>query len=374
MFKNPLKVLFIAPHLSTGGMPAFLLKRIQSLINYTNVEVFVVEWCDYSPNFIVQKEQIKKLVGDNFFNFGSLGNPESGVHGNKKDFIQFLYDKEINIIHIEEIPEGFDSYNPFNLDLQKEIYNPNHPWRIIETCHNMYFTPDTSKVYEPDGYACVTPYHVDTTFKNRKASKSLITFPIDPSIQYEGTRKELLEEMGYRLKGEFHIINVGLWTPGKNQSYALKIAQSLYDKYGFTYIFHFIGNQAPNFKEYWGPLQDKLPPNVKIWGERKDVNKFFKFSDLMLFTSNWECNPIVLKEAISNNKKIMAYNLDHYGDEYIPFITPLTGNLSVDSNNLINSIFTNIKYDTKEGKKDTMDFALKHINFYKSLLKDESKR
>ena len=355
-------------------MPAFLLKRIQSLLNYTNAEIFVVEWCDYSPNFIVQKEQIKKLVGDNFFNFGSLGNPENGVHGSKKDFLQFLYDKQIDIIHIEEIPEGFDSYNPFNQDLQKEIYDPKHPWRIIETCHNMYFTPDTCKIYEPDGYACVTPYHVDTTFKNRKADKSLITFPIDPSIQYKGTRKELLEEMGYRLKGEFHIINIGLWTPGKNQSYALEIAQSLYDKYGFTYIFHFIGNRAPNFKEYWEPLQDKIPPNVNIWNERKDVDKFFKFADLMLFTSNWECNPIVLKEAISNNKKIMAYDLDHYGDEYKSFITPLTGDSFRDSNNLIDTIFSPTKYNIKEGKKDTINFALKHINFYKFLLSNESKR
>ena len=84
---------------------------------------------------------------------------------------------------------------------------------------------------------------------------------------------------------------------------------------------------------------DKIPPNVNIWGERKDVNKFFKFSDLMLFSSNWECNPIVLKEAISNNIKIMAYDLDHYGDEYKPFINSLTGDVDKDSNILINTIF-----------------------------------
>jgi len=60
------KICFLAPHLSTGGMPAFLLKRIQTLLKYTEVEIFVVEWCNYSPTFIVQKEQIKKIVGDNF--------------------------------------------------------------------------------------------------------------------------------------------------------------------------------------------------------------------------------------------------------------------------------------------------------------------
>ena len=76
-------------------MPAFLLKRIQTLLKYTEVEIFVVEWCNYSPTFIVQKEQIKKIVGDNFFNFGSLDNTEVGIHGSKEDFIDFLYKKVV---------------------------------------------------------------------------------------------------------------------------------------------------------------------------------------------------------------------------------------------------------------------------------------
>ena len=43
-----MKVLFITPHLSTGGMPAFLLKRIEALLGYTDIEVFVIEWKMYS--------------------------------------------------------------------------------------------------------------------------------------------------------------------------------------------------------------------------------------------------------------------------------------------------------------------------------------
>ena len=258
------RICFIAPHLSTGGMPAFLLKRIQTLLKYTKVEIFVIEWCDYSPTFIVQKQQIKKLVGDNFLNLGSIDNTESGIHGSKENLIDFLYENKIDIIHIEEIPEGFDSFNPFTKEIQKKIYNKKHPWRVVETCHNMYFNPDKDKVYSPDGYACVTPHHVKNTFKNQKSNKSLIPFPIDPSIQYKGKKDNLLNEMGYRLKGEFHIVNIGLWTSGKNQGHALNIAKELYDKYGFTYIFHFVGNQAPNFKEYWGPLMDDVPPNVNV--------------------------------------------------------------------------------------------------------------
>ena len=356
-----MKVLFIAPHLSTGGMPAFLLKRIQALQTYSDVEIYVIEWKCYSPQFIVQRNQIQNLIGENFYHF-------DGDLSKQNSIVDFCYENQIDIIHIEEIPEGFDGHNPFNLETQKSLYNPSHPWKIIETCHNIYFNPDESKICEPDAYACVTPFHVDRTFKQRKAIKSLIPFPIDPTTQHTQTREELLTEIGYLLKGEFHIVNVGLWTSGKNQKYALELAQKLYDKYGFTYIFHFIGNQAPNFHEYWEPLMSNLPPNVLIWGERNDTSKFLKISDLMLFTSTWECNPIVLKEAISNNLKIMANNLDHYGDEYLPFITPLTNDLHTDMHSILNIIHSPVKYKLEDYKDSVKEFAQNHINLYQNLI------
>lgn len=342
-------------------MPAFLLKRIQALQSYTDFEIYVIEWRCYSMDYVVQRKQIQKLVGENFYSFLGDANAQKGI-------IDLCYEKNIDIIHIEEIPEGFDGGNPFDPELQKELYDNKHPWKVVETAHGMWFNPDENKINEPDGYAFVTPHHIKETFKNRVAEKSLIPFPIDPKIQSNKTRDEILTEKGYLLKGEYHIVNVGLWTPGKNQGYALEIARKLYEKYGYTYIFHFVGNQAPNFKNYWEPLMEDLPPNVLVWGERNDTDIFFKMSDLMLFTSTWECNPIVLKEAISNNIKIMAHNLDHYGDEYSPFITPLTGNVFTDKNNLIEVIHSPIKYNDFDIKNTVKNFADNHVKFYNFLL------
>jgi len=359
-----MKVLFIAPHLSTGGMPAFLLKRIQALQQYSNFEIYVAEWKCYSMDYVVQRKQIQELIGENFYSFLGDKNAQKGI-------IDLCYGKEIDIIHIEEIPEGFDNGNPFNPELQKELYNNKHPWKIIETCHNIYFNPKEKKLHEPDGYAFVTPHHLYSTFKDRIAKKFLIPFPIDPSIQSNKTREEVLDEIGYRHKGEFHIINIGLWTSGKNQGYALDIAKKLYDKYGFTYIFHFIGNQAPNFKNYWEPLMEDIPPNVIVWGEKDNTKDYFRLADLMLFTSTWECNPIVLKEAISNNKKIMTNNLKHYGEEYSSFITELTGNSRVDVNNLVDVIHSPIKYNDYDIGNNMQTFANNHIEFYTSLLNEK---
>ena len=341
-------------------MPAFLLKRIEALLGYTDTEVFVVEWKNYSNTYTVQRNKIQNLLGNNFI-------PYWGEIEKQKNIIDFCYQKQIDIIHIEEIPEGFDSHNPFDIKLQKELYDKKHPWKIVETCHNIYFKPDIEKKIEPNGYAFVTPHHLNNTFKNRWAKKSLIPFPIDSTIQHLSSREEVLNENGWLTKGEFHILNIGLWTPGKNQGYAIKLAKALYEKYGWTYIFHFLGNQAPNFKDYWEPIMQNLPPNVFVLGERDDVLKYFKMADLMLFTSNFECNPIVLKEAISNNIKIMAYNLEHYGEEYSPFINPLSGDIERDKLGILETIHSPIKYKLEDYKDNVQQFAFQHTKFYQSL-------
>ena len=58
---NNLKILFLAPHLSTGGMPSVLLKRIQALQEF-DAEIIVVEYSNHSDEYVVQKNEIKKLA------------------------------------------------------------------------------------------------------------------------------------------------------------------------------------------------------------------------------------------------------------------------------------------------------------------------
>ena len=51
-------------------MPQFLLKRIEALKKYTNTEVFVYEWQEFSKEFTIQRDKIIELIGDNFFSCG----------------------------------------------------------------------------------------------------------------------------------------------------------------------------------------------------------------------------------------------------------------------------------------------------------------
>jgi autotransporter strand-loop-strand O-heptosyltransferase len=120
------------------------------------------------------------------------------------------------------------------------------------------------------------------------------------------------------------VLNVGLWAPWKNQAEALEIAR----KYPHM-DFWFVGNQAPNFKHYWEPLMQDVPSNVTIWGERSDVSEFMKKADIFMFNSTWECNPLVLREAISYGLPVVARNLPQYENMFARYLHPIDTNLNL---------------------------------------------
>ena len=53
------KLLYIVPHLSTGGMPQYLLKQIETFKN--DYEVQVIEFNHVSSDFVVQRNKILSL-------------------------------------------------------------------------------------------------------------------------------------------------------------------------------------------------------------------------------------------------------------------------------------------------------------------------
>jgi len=159
-----------------------------------------------------------------------------------------------------------------------------------------------------------------------------------------------------------HVVNVGLWTPGKNQGEMLELAKQMPDV-----VFHFVGNQAINFKHYWGPLvKDGVPDNVKIWGERDDVDMFLDAADVFMFNSTWECNPLVIREAISKGKKIIARNLPQYKNMFTRYIVNLDPRKL--KNQLSDLIDDKTTYDILENNT-TANFRNKLLSLYKSAIK-----
>ena len=319
-----IKLLYLMPHCSTGGMPQFVLKRIQTLLDYTDAfEIFVIEYHDYGKHFPVQRNQLIELLGNNFIS----------LQENKMRVMEIIRTEEIDIVHLDEMPELMDNDRLF-----KDLYRNDRKWYIVETCHNSSFRPDTDKRFHPDLYSFCTPWHEDI-FGNMDAQFVTIPYPID-------------KKDNFAVKEGKHVLNVGLWTSGKNQGEGIEIAR----KYP-NMTFHFVGNQASNFSDYWLPLMKDLPPNVIVWGERKDIDTFMEMADIFMFNSTLELNPLVLRHAIEYGLPIVARKLPQYAGIYDDYINPIDTDLNTLKSNYI------IPTDNT-----SLTFALRHEEAYKKLL------
>lgn len=286
------KVLFLVPHLSTGGMPQYtytLMKKIQG-----DVDVYCVEYSMISSHFVVQRNRISELLGDKFF---SLGN-------NKEDLFALIDTINPDIIHLQEIPEYFLSE-----EIARRLYKDDRSYLIVETSHDSSFS-SSNKRFFPDHFGLISQYQ-----KNEFSKLGIPIDFIEADIEYKERqdRNTGLQKLGLDPSIK-HVLNVGLFTPRKNQAEAIEYARSLE---GYPIQFHFIGNQADNFADYWTPLINNLPSNVKIWGERSDVDDFYSCMDMMLFTSRGtgndkETSPLVIREAIGYNLTSLIFNLPVY--------------------------------------------------------------
>lgn len=287
-----MKLLYLIPHCSTGGMPGFVLKSIL----LSNLDIEVVEYQCHSLDYVVQRNQIKELV------------PFHTLHEDKMELFNIIAKFNPDIVHIHEPAERF------NREMISELYREDRTYRIVETCHDVSFNHDKEKIFHPDAYYFCTPYHLET-FASSPSYKEVIEFPID-----DKTKDNYPNPFD---TSKINVVNVGLWTPGKNQAEGLEIAR----KYPHMQ-FHFVGNQAVNFKHYWEPLMKNLPPNVKVWGEKSNVEMYMRWADIFMFNSTWECNPLVLREAISFGKPIIAHNLPQYGSMFDKYIQPIDTDLN----------------------------------------------
>jgi len=289
-----MKVLFIAPHLSTGGLPQYLYKQIETISK--SCEVWCIEWDNVTGGvLVVQRNRIANLLGNRLITLGE-----------KKENL-FSTIKTINpdVIHLQEIPEMFMSYS-----IASRLYNLDRTYTIIETSHDSSFDIN-NKLHFPDKFLMVSQYQINT-YKPLGIPCELVEYPIEYHKRTK-TREEILNELGLD-PNKKHVITVGLFTPRKNQAEVVEYAKQLQN---YPIQFHFIGNQADNFKYYWEPLMKDFPSNCKWWGERSDVDTFYQAADLFLFTSRGsntdkETMPLVIREAISWQVPSLIYNLDVY--------------------------------------------------------------
>ncbi len=330
------RLLIIASHLSTGGMPQVVLKRVELLME--DFEVYVMEYKQLAWKYVVQRNKLIELLGDNFI---SLGRHETEE---KRDNFEYYFKSiKADVVHMEEIPELFmrDEHSDI-------VYSKNRKYRLFETTHTSTFDVNNKK-YFPDKFLFVSEYSKKIYSKFNIPSE-VINYPIDKKITRQ--REKYIGELGLDTD-YFHVLNVGLFTEGKNQKYIFEIAEKMKN---YKIQFHFVGNQADNFKDYWDPLNDLNLDNCKVWGERDDVDKFYHISDLLIFPSVLELNPLVIKEALTYQMPIFMNRLDVlkgvYDNDFL--VTYLTKNIDKDVELLLSKFNVRKKYVNSNDFKNMM--------------------
>ena len=307
--------MIISPHMSTGGCPQVVAKKVELLKDYYNVVVIEYEMLAWS--YVVQRNRVINMIGDKFISLSE----------NKEyDLFNAIEDYNPDYIMMEEFPETF-----METHITKRLYSPNRTYKIFESTHSSHSQVEWKK-YMPDKFIFVSPFSVEI-FKDLCVPIDLIEYPIDKK-----TRNKHESQLTLGLDPEYkHVVNIGLFTSGKNQGYAFEIARLLED---YKIKFHFLGNQASNFTDYWEPIMETKPDNCIVWGERNDTDIFLQSSDVHLFTSNLELNPLAIKESLEYSLPTFIFDLHTYKGKYKneDNIIFLTGNVKEDANQLLISL------------------------------------
>jgi glycosyltransferase involved in cell wall biosynthesis len=285
------RILFLAPHMSTGGMPQYLLKKIQTIKN--QYDIYLIEYSNASPDYIVQKEQLKRILGNKYYT----------LHEDKFKIFDIIAEIKPDVIHLEDVPESF-----MDSDISVQLYgDKNRTYFIVESTHSSLTVPSTL-LFHPDKFILPSKW-IQQKFTEQlpQIPNDIWEYPIENYYKDQKLAQDLLK-LDPKQK---HVLMVGLFTPGKNQGEIFEIAKQLPEVQ-----FHFVGNQAPNFAEYWSPLMKNKPNNCVVWGERNDVSTFYQACDLFYFSSKFELMPLSIKEALSYGLPCLFRCLETYMDGY----------------------------------------------------------
>jgi hypothetical protein len=307
------KLLYVAPHLSTGGQPQYLYKQLKHFINEFDIEVVEINNSG-GDAFVVQKNRIKSLAIVH-----TLGEDKSKI-------LDVIEKFSPDIIHFQEIAQ-FD----LATDILDKIFKKDRPYFIVQTTHGSFTNP-SDIVYHPDRYVLVSEWS-RRRFEDTNVETMLWEYPIE---DYKVDKLKAQKELGLDPNWK-HVLNVGLFSPGKNQGEIFNIARQM-EKYKIK--FHFVGNQAMNFEHYWLPLMKHKPDNCVIWGERDDVDTFYEASDMFYFSSVLELNPLSVKEALSWKLPSLFRKLHTYLDTYDnnPLVTYIDDDLKKTKQHIIQQL------------------------------------
>ena len=299
---NRKKIIFLTPHLSTGGAPAYLEWLIKQKIK-DDYEIFVVEYLYYG-DYVVHRNRIQNLVAkENFISLVALN--ESGVDEIllKKSISLIEWIKNLNPdeIFLNELAEDF-ALRPLTNVLIDFLFDSNRKFKIYETCHTSSFDFENIK-YMPDEFHFCSIHHLQKATDLPIPCKLLDMYIPKKSNE---NQKENLIRLGLD-PGKYHVLQVGLFHHNKNQKFTFDLASN----FDNNVQFHFVGNTC-----FYDSLELEPLDNCVIWGERNDLDIFYSSMDLFVLPSLQELNPISIKEARSWDMPCFVSEIETLVNQY----------------------------------------------------------
>ena len=292
-----MRIAFITPNLSTGGMPEYVRRSIELLDRKTN-EILLIEMRTETVLDAVRK-RVLDLEGIELFSAD-----KSPLRA-----IEKIQEFSPDVIHFTEPSEQV--IDPKHLHL---IYHDQRTWKIFETCHDSSY-PVQSKRFLPDKFLLVSAFQVEM-MQELGVPSELVQYGVPPMTETK-SKESLMRKLSLD-PNKKHVFQFGIFSPRKNQKETVEIAKLMTDQ---PVQFHFVGNTADSYSYYWQPILNNLPRNCKFWGEHKNVQQFYLVADLVIFPSielidDKETNPLVIKEAMKYEIPLLVKNTPVYLNMY----------------------------------------------------------
>jgi len=267
------RIAFAVQHLSTGGMPRFVLNSIR----YLNRE-------KYQPFLFEEKYCGINEIRDQILGIDDL----THHHCTPQEFLAFIRDYDIDLIH----------YHDWNIEARpKDIPS-------IATIHNACIEEAR---YRQTGHADFPIGHADIhllisdhqiPFFERENYHRVNTFIDENEFNPEKFQKEALRQKYGFAANDKIIIYVAILAPGKNHAELLKLWNN-HKMHDSTKLL-FAGPLADNFKDYWQPLVDEYESsNIQFLGARTDIPELLAISDVAINFSKYEGCCLANLEAAS---------------------------------------------------------------------------
>ena len=265
-------------------------------------------------SFLNERKTKKKNIIVNQFKIS--GNFVKGFRGETQKYQKFLLKKKFDIIFINAAQQWTcDLLLPIIHKINaKKIFFPCGFSRINNIFYKKYFEYLKTKINQFDEIICSSQNYQDYKFIKKYYKKKINIIPNGGSIYQPAYSKEkFMRKFNLDTKRKIicFISNIKFF---KGQDRAISIFKSINNNNCTLFLignnFSYLFNLFIKFRVFlFNLLNSKFKNIILLSTSKAEASTILQYSDVFLFTSRLEYDPLVIKEAIISNKKFVSYDV-----------------------------------------------------------------